>query len=75
MRTLAAGPRGVLLPGAPVDLPDKQARELVEGGYADDLAQPEAAETAAEAPAETGAAPYGEAADANPDETRAASPA
>lgn len=67
MRSLAAGPDGVLLPGAAVDLPDAQAAELIAGGYADDLAQPEAATDAAEESAEAGAT---EAATADPVETR-----
>jgi len=34
MLSLAAGPDGVLLPGAEVEIPDDPARALVAGGYA-----------------------------------------
>ena len=37
MRTLAAGPGGVLRPGQVVDLPEKQARALIQGGYAEEV--------------------------------------
>jgi hypothetical protein len=70
MTALAAGPEGVLRPGTAVDVPDAQAAELIAGGYAEDLAQPEAAETATAGPDETGAADPGETATAGPDEAR-----
>lgn len=38
MRTTSAGPRGVLDAGKVYDLPAKQAEELVEGGYAVEIA-------------------------------------
>jgi hypothetical protein len=69
MTALAAGPDGVLRPGTAVDVPDGQAAELIAGGYAEDLGQPETADAG---PDETGAAPGSETADAGPDETGAA---
>lgn len=34
MVTLAAGPEGMLRPGAEIDLPQEKAMALIEGGYA-----------------------------------------
>lgn len=77
MKALAAGPDGVLQPGTAVDVPDAQAAELIAGGYAEDLAQPESngpegngLETAAEQPEEGATVPAGEDATAGPGETR-----
>lgn len=67
MTALAAGPDGVLRPGTAVDVPEAQAAELIAGGYAQDLAQPEAATEQAE---ESAAAPAAEAATAEPAERR-----
>jgi hypothetical protein len=67
MTALAAGPDGVLRPGTAVDVPDAQAAELIAGGYAEDLAQPEAA---TEQPEETGTAGPGETGTAGPQEVR-----
>jgi hypothetical protein len=39
MRTLAAGPDGLYQPGQEIDLPAKQARALIEGGYAEAVEQ------------------------------------
>lgn len=43
MRTLYAGPAGVFEPDRPVDLPDAEARDLIESGFAVDPAQPRTA--------------------------------
>lgn len=81
MRTLAAGPQGVLAAGAAVDLPDDQAEQLIAGGYATDLAQPAAdpansepklAETAMAGPDGNTAAPGTEATTEPAGEQRAA---
>ena len=34
MKTLAAGPSGSLIPGQVVSLPDEEAKQMVNGGYA-----------------------------------------
>ena len=34
MKTLAAGPSGSLVPGQVVSLPDEEAKQMVNGGYA-----------------------------------------
>lgn len=67
MTALAAGPEGVLRPGTAVDVPDAQAAELIAGGYAQDLGQPE---MATEAPEEISDAPAGELATEAPAEAR-----
>lgn len=41
LKTRAAGPEGVWGIGAVLDLPEAQAKQLVDGGYADALEQPE----------------------------------
>ena len=35
MTSLAAGPAGIMYPGREYNLPDEQARELIDGGYAE----------------------------------------
>lgn len=64
MKTLSAGPAGVLAVGEVYDLPEAQARELVAGNYAEPVDRPAvpAKETAAvkgakETAARTGRSP------------------
>ncbi len=49
MKTLYAGPDRTISPGQVVDLPDDEARELIDGGYAvqvgDDQGDDEAVDT------------------------------
>lgn len=40
MTTTMAGPAGCVMPGAVIDLPDAQARQLLDGGYAVPVMQP-----------------------------------
>jgi hypothetical protein len=40
LRTLMAGPGGVIQPGSVVNLPDKQAQELVNSGQAEQVEKP-----------------------------------
>lgn len=64
MKSIAAGPEWSAQPGQSIDLPEAEARQLVEGGYAEDLDAapvetaddpgPDDAETA-EAPGSAGA--------------------
>jgi hypothetical protein len=55
MKTLAAGPDGVLRPGQEVDLPTAQAKALIEGGYAEPVGTVQ--ETAAVEPSEKAVMP------------------
>ena len=69
LRTRYAGPRGTAGPGSPMDLPDDEAKALIDGGYAvpADKPKPKAEEepkrkaaereTASEEQPETAAAP------------------
>lgn len=55
MKTLAAGPDGILSPGQEVDLPADKARALIEGGYAEAVSK--VRETAAVEPPEQAVTP------------------
>jgi len=59
MRTLSAGPQGVRLSGAEVEVDEKEAAALLEGGYAERIAAPGSGEieTAQLPEGETAAAP------------------
>jgi len=48
MKTVAAGPSGVLHVGQEVDLPDAQAQAFVAGGYAELVVQAQPKKSAAE---------------------------
>jgi len=41
LRTLLAGPQGIIAPGSEVDWPDAEARELIRAGYAEAVGLPE----------------------------------
>jgi hypothetical protein len=41
MKTLSAGPKGSREPGKSYDVPDKEARELIAGGYAEEVKAPQ----------------------------------
>lgn len=43
MKTLSAGPNGPVQPGQCVELPPKEAKELIAGGYAEAAAEKPAA--------------------------------
>lgn len=59
MITIQAGPEGTREPGQVIDVPDAEARQLIEGGYAVEFKRQESAERAVRVAAEEPAARQG----------------